>query len=122
MINLRYFQLSEFECKCGCGANYMDRDHVLMLDNARDFARVPFIINSGHRCLKHNKDIGSKDTSSHIRGYASDINTPDSHTRFRVLYGVIMAGFKRIEWGTDGKWIHVDNDPNKPQEVAFNPQ
>ena len=56
-------------------------------------------------------------TSSHTRGYAVDIRCVDSHSRFVMLQALLEAGFRRVELAPT--WIHVDNDPDKPRDVAF---
>ena len=56
-------------------------------------------------------------TSAHTRGYAVDIRCVDSHSRFTMLQALLEAGFRRIELAPT--WIHVDCDPDKPQDVAF---
>ena len=57
------------------------------------------------------------DDSAHTRGYAVDIKCINSHTRFLILQAALEVGFRRIELAPT--WVHLDNDPNKPQDVAF---
>ena len=71
-MKLTYFKLEEFECSC-CGEMGMDMGFLHKLDLARGLAKTPFIINSGYRCKKHNKNVGGKETSSHLKGKAVDI-------------------------------------------------
>ena len=82
-----------------------------------DLAGIPFPLSSAYRCPKHNKAVGGVPTSSHTRGYAVDIRCVDSHSRFVMLQALLEAGFRRIELAPT--WIHVDNDPDKPRDVAF---
>ncbi|MEQ2846314.1 YcbK family protein, partial [Bilophila wadsworthia] len=109
----------EFRCKCGCGAGMekMDADLLHLLDEARDLAGTPFSLTSAYRCPKHNKAVGGVPTSAHTRGYAVDIRCVDSHSRFVILQALLEVGFRRIELAPT--WIHVDNDPDKPRDVAF---
>jgi len=95
----------------------MDRDTLEMLDSARAYAEIPFKINSAWRCEEHNKKVGGKPDSAHIYGKAADISTPDSRTRFWVVYGLIQAQFTRI--GIGKNFIHADTDHNKDKEVAW---
>lgn len=88
-----------------------------MLDDARDLASTPFKVNSGYRCSVHNKNIKGSPTSSHLKGLAADIATPNSHTRYLILKALLNVGFKRI--GIYKTFIHVDIDTDKPQEIAF---
>ena len=45
------------------------------------------------------------------------IRCVDSHSRFAMLQALLEAGFRRVELAPT--WIHVDNDPDKPRDVAF---
>ena len=74
-------------------------------------------LSSAYRCPKHNKAVGGVPTSAHTRGYAVDIRCVDSHSRFAILQALLEAGFRRIELAPT--WIHVDNDPDKPRDVAL---
>ncbi|MFQ8737042.1 MAG: YcbK family protein [Bilophila wadsworthia] len=116
---LASFSPVEFRCKCGCGAGMekMDADLLHLLDEARDLAGTPFSLTSAYRCPKHNKAVGGVPTSAHTRGYAVDIRCVDSHSRFVILQALLEVGFRRIELAPT--WIHVDNDPDKPRDVAF---
>ena len=85
--------------------------------NMLDLAGIPFPLSSAYRCPKHNKAVGGVPTSAHTRGYAVDIRCVDSHSRFVMLQALLEVGFRRIELAPT--WIHVDNDPDKPRDVAF---
>jgi uncharacterized protein YcbK (DUF882 family) len=88
-----------------------------MLDGARELAGVPFVIMSAFRCKTHNKNVGGRAESAHIYGYAVDIAAVDNHSRFRIVYGLINAGFTRIIVYKDKKFIHTDIDGTKPNEI-----
>ena len=45
-----------------------------MLDDARHKAGVSFVITSGVRCSSHNRAVGGKKSSSHLKGLAADIS------------------------------------------------
>lgn len=113
---MRYFTNKEFNCPC-CNEHHMDFDTIDDLITARTFANIPFIITSAWRCEKHNKEVGGSETSSHLQGTAVDISTPDSRTRFRVIYGLIHGGFKRIGVGTN--FVHADTDHNKDEDILW---
>ena len=38
---------------------------------------IPFYINSGYRCIKHNASVGGSVRSKHLLGIAADICTKD---------------------------------------------
>jgi len=95
----------------------MDLDFLAKLDEAREFAGIPFIINSAYRSPEHNAKIGGKPNSSHLKGLAVDIKATDSRTRFLVLNALISVGFTRI--GIADTFIHVDMDYDKSQNVTW---
>lgn len=119
METLNHFSPSEFRCRCGCGAGieHMDGACLAMLEEARRLAGIPFVLSSAFRCPEHNRTVGGVSNSAHVRGYAVDIRCVDSHSRFTMLQALLKAGFRRIELAPT--WIHVDCDPDKPQDVAF---
>ena len=94
----------------------MNVDFLAKLDEAREFAGIPFIINSAYRSPSHPESIKNP-TSSHIKGLAVDISAKDSIPRFKVLDALIAVGFNRI--GIAGTFIHVDLDCDKSQNVIW---
>ena len=94
----------------------MDKDFLAKLDKAREFAKVPFVINSAYRSPEHPESIKNP-TSSHIKGLAVDIKATDSRTRYIVLNALIHVGFNRI--GIADTFIHVDDDKDKSQKVIW---
>jgi len=95
----------------------MDEAFLAKLDNARVIADMPFIINSAWRSPKHNKEVGGKPNSSHLKGLAVDIKIENSRQRFIVLQALIAAGFTRI--GIAKTFIHVDGDNEKDPRVTW---
>ena len=94
----------------------MDVNFLCKLDEAREYAGIPFIINSAYRSPEHPLSI-SNPTSSHIKGLAVDISAKDSRQRFLILDALFMVGFNRI--GIAGTFIHVDLDIDKSQNVIW---
>lgn len=111
-----YFKPSEFACPC-CGKGTVHLRLHKALNRARGIAGVPFVITSGYRCAKHNTTVGGSETSSHMARYAVDISAPNSTTRFKIVKGLVMAGFTRI--GIGKNFIHADVDPKKDPEVIW---
>lgn len=116
---MKHFEEEEFACQCGCGKGFaeMDEDFVERLDTARDIADTSFVLTSAYRCEPHNRAVGGKDTSSHVKGLAVDIKTSDSRSRALILGALMDAGFNRI--GIDGEFIHVDRDKDKAGDVIW---
>ena len=113
---MKYFEMSEFDCKCGCGKNNINPDLLGRLDRAREKAGVPFIINSGCRCESHNKNVGGSPTSPHLDGFAADIKVTGSGERFTIL-AALLTEFNRV--GIGGTFIHVDSDHARPVKVVW---
>jgi len=103
---MKYFNIDEFKCKCGCGDKIMDALFLAQLDNAREHAGVPFKINSGKRCPAHNAKVGST-SKNHTSGKACDIECLTGPHRLKIVMGLIRAGFRRI--GISKTFIHADS-------------
>jgi len=101
---MKHFKAEEFNCKC-CGIQHMDTLFLAQIDNAREFAGAPFIINSGYRCEKHNQEIGST-SNNHTSGKAADISCRYGPERLAMIAGLIRAGFRRI--GIRKDFLHAD--------------
>lgn len=117
-MELKHFDISEFDSPDleGSGINMQPRT-LQMLDNARTLAGIPFKINSGYRTKERNQHIGGSKYSSHCYGYAVDLHCTDSRSRFIILDSLRQAGFNRF--GIADTFIHVDNDPEKDENVIW---
>lgn len=106
------FSRWEFACKgencCGHSAP-ISRELVDALQQLRDLIGKPLRVNSGFRCLTHNRAVGSRDTSQHCLGLAADIATPEGMTplEFSDMAARIEAfqngGMFIYHWG-----LHLD--------------
>jgi uncharacterized protein YcbK (DUF882 family) len=115
---MKYFNIDEFDSPDEPGSGqYMDDDFLEMLDRARDFAGVPFVINSGYRSKSHNLAVGGLKNSAHLDGFAADIRCNASRERMYIVGALLEAGFNRI--GIGNGFIHVDNDPTKPEDCIW---
>jgi len=94
----------------------MCTDFLAKLDEAREYAGIPFKINSAYRSPEHPLSIKNP-SSSHIKGLAVDISVNDSRTRFVVLNALMHVGLTRI--GIADTFIHVDMDCDKSQSVIW---
>ena len=95
----------------------MNQEFLLRLDEARERAGIPFVINSAYRSPEHNAKIGGKPNSSHLKGLAVDISVTNSRQRFIVLNALLNVGFTRI--GIADTFIHVDLDNGKSKDVIW---
>ena len=115
---MRHFIIEEFLCPCcGRGVEEMSEGLLYMLDTARDIAGIPFIINSGFRCTKHNKEVGGSPASSHLEGVAVDIKADNSKKRYLIVKALMQAGFHRI--GIGKNFVHADIDPAKTASLMW---
>lgn len=109
---LKYFMPSEFNCCGELVADKMSPKILKMLDTSRNIAGVPMVISSSWRSPEHNAQVGGKPNSAHLRGEAVDIICRESFARYRILEGLIRAGFKRI--GISENFIHADTSNDLP--------
>lgn len=117
---MNYFKPEEFKCKCGkCDGGSMDAAFVEKLNQARHLAQIPFVITSAFRCEQHNKNVGGKPNSAHLRGKAVDLKFKDSQSAFKILQALISVGFNRVGYNQKNSFFHVDNDSTLPQNVFF---
>jgi len=116
------FGKKEFACKCGCGANKVDKAFIWKLQYARDLAGIPFPISSGCRCPAHNKREEGRSRSDHLTTEDSycegaDIACDNSASRFKILSAALSAGFRRI--GVSKEFVHLGNASHNPQNVLW---
>ena len=95
----------------------MNEEFLQRLDEAREYAGIPFIINSAWRSEEDNKRVGGKPNSSHLKGLAVDIKATNSRQRGLILDALRSVGFSRI--GIANRFIHVDMDFDKDQDVTW---
>jgi uncharacterized protein YcbK (DUF882 family) len=108
----RYFKLSEFACRCGCGLEEVDTKLISSLELMREVYARPIRITSGVRCPAHNRAVGGAPTSVHLEGLAADLAVRDSLERYLLVDLAIAAGFRRI--GVAKSFIHIDLSPRAP--------
>ena len=105
-----YVEEDEMQCPC-CGKSKMDKVFMVKLNAAREMSGIPFQINSGWRCLKHNEEVGSK-SLNHVTGKAADIRCLNSHDRFMMLKALLNVGMQGI--GIGSQYIHADTNRETP--------
>ena len=110
------FNLEEYACKCGCGRADIKDELVHKIQEVRDILGRSIRINSGFRCSRHNGNIGASETSSHIGGWAADLQTKGSAARYELLTAVMQV-FDRV--GIAKNFIHVDVDATKTAGVVW---
>ena len=121
---VKYFKPKEFESDDEPGSGLkMHPILVKMLDDIRDKLKEPIVITSGYRTQAKNKFLtktksGAVEDSAHLKGYAVDLYIPNSNYRFKLVDLIYKTGFLRL--GVSKKsFVHVDMDPDKPQNVFW---
>lgn len=116
-LNFRAF---EFICPC-CGEEGVKDALVFKLQEAHN--NLPpsavMIISSGYRCPKHNAEVGGKETSSHLKGFAADIRADTPRERSFLIKALVEVGFTRIGIDFRRGMVHADVDPDKDQDVMW---
>lgn len=98
------FKLSEFVCKNCCNQVIISEIHIKKLQLLRDrYGKIN--ISSAYRCLEKNRRIGSKDSSQHVLGTATDITC--SELTIDELYKYCCMHFDGV--GIYNNFIHCDS-------------
>ncbi len=124
-MNLRYFSISEFACRCGTCDNRIDLGFVLELDELRHRYGKPLMVSSGYRCPAYNAKVSSTGrTGPHTTGKAADVLV-DRGEAFQLLRLAIMGmDFTGIGIQQKGgaRFIHLDtlhNAPGQPRPTIW---
>lgn len=114
------FSRREFKCPC-CGVCNINKEFLAKLQHARQIAKIPFRVNSGCRCLTHNKLVGGVYTSDHIsvdngtECSAADIVCYNSNSRYIIIKAALEAGINRIKIYKN--FIHLGISTVNPQDI-----
>ena len=116
MSKWKHFDISEFDCRCGCGGNEMNPKVITKLDRMRDVFGKRMRVTSGYRCPSHNNRISSTGFDGpHTTGDAADIGV-DREDALKLL--MISAAFKWQGVGVNqkgnGRFLHFDDCEHKP--------
>ena len=118
-----HFSANEFRCKCGVAHNikiaselwtFLETLHGVL--SASSYGCSAIYVNSGHRCAKHDKNVGGSGYGPHVDGYAADIRALDKNKQpinTKILSCICQdLGFKGIANITsDYTWLHLDMKP-----------
>jgi len=113
-----HFTRSEMACKCGCGYDTIDVQTMQILNDLRLHFGKPVIITSAARCLEYNRFVGSKDTSFHVIGKATDFYVKG--VRLQDVYDYLIKEYPgRLGIGLYKRkgFIHVDS---REKEARWN--
>jgi uncharacterized protein YcbK (DUF882 family) len=111
-----FFNLREFECKCGlCARQTISTELVKKLHKIRTELGLPITVTSGYRCaayqarLRGSLPVGhtAKGRSSHEAGNAADLACRDMDKLLKLC----ESEFKAI--GVASTFVHVDTRSDK---------
>jgi len=70
-----HFNVKEFKCKCGKSHEIkIDSELIVKLEKLYSVLNCSkIIVNSGHRCTLHDKNVGGNGCGQHTKGTAADI-------------------------------------------------
>mgnify|MGYP006239876589 FL=1 len=100
-----------------------------VLQPVREHFGKPVTVNSGYRCTKLNKAIGSSSKSQHTKGLAADIEIPGVSNKELAEYiesnlpfdQLILEFYNGVD--PNSGWVHVsyvDDDKNRKQTLTIN--
>jgi len=102
-----------------CNLKLLDRKLQNMCNLMDRLIDEEVIATSGLRSTEHNKEVGGNPNSSHLKGLAIDIGTPNGKVRYKVIFAALAVGFKRIGIPKEFDHIHLDIDESKPLPTIF---
>ena len=109
------FSKSEFECKDGSKMPEDVFENVkelaFNLQIIRDCIERPINLTNAYRSLSHNRSIGSKDTSQHIKGKAADLQVDgiEPNYLYTIIEDLILKGkIKQGGLGLYNTFVHYD--------------
>jgi hypothetical protein len=99
----------------------MDEMALLMIDDARSKAGIPFSITSTYRTPEHSVEVGGSGKDAHTEHPCSafDIAYSSKPERARIIFACHDSGFIRIGINEKNGHVHVDNSPNLPSPAFW---
>ena len=106
------FTEAEFRCRC-CGELHsggVPRQLIDILQDVRNHFGQPTMVNSGFRCVRHNRNVGGAANSQHTHGRAADIRVANVDAS-RVQRYLREKYPRSLGIGSMGTFTHVDVRP-----------
>lgn len=114
----KYFSPSEFKrCTPSCSIDQMDPAFLAKLDQLREKADIPLVLNSAYRSPAWEIRQGRTGTGAHTLGLAVDIRCNTSQNRYKIVRAAIECGITRI--GIGKTYVHLDASRDHAQEVIW---
>lgn len=104
---IKYFQKSEWACKCGCGLDNVNHTLVTVAERTRKYFNAPITISSGLRCPTRNAQAGGVSNSRHLTGKAMDFCVRGKSAA-QVLAYVQKQPEIRYAYAINESYVHMD--------------
>ena len=108
---IKYFDRSEFACRCGKYCNgfpaEMQEKLIVVADRVREHFGAPARVSSGVRCSRHNAAVGGVSNSRHLAAKAMDFAVSGKSSA-QVLAYVQQQPEIRYAYAIDGSHVHMD--------------
>ena len=118
MKTSKHFAPAEFErCVPSCSIDQMDQAFLDRLDQLREKAGIPLLLNCAFRSKEWDRSKGRSGNSAHTEGRAVDIRCNADATRMKIVKAALELGFTRV--GIEGRFIHVDTSPSLSQGAMW---
>ena len=102
------FKVREFKCK-GTDEVYIDHELLVFLQQIRNHYGKPLHITSAYRTAKHNKAVGGKNNSQHLKGKGCDFYIEGIDTLELYYYCDLLIGDNGgVGYYPDKHIVHID--------------
>lgn len=95
----------------------MDPAFLAKLDQVREKAGIPLVLNSAYRSPEYERSKGHSGTGAHTLGAAVDIRCNTSANRYKIVKAALSCGIRRI--GIGKTYVHIDVSRQHAQDVIW---
>ena len=97
------------------------------MEDVRKLLGTPIHISSGYRCLELNTILGSKPSSSHVKGLACDFSSSRYGNASDIVFDIVSSDISYdqliLEFykpsNPDSGWVHISFSQNNPRKEAL---
>ena len=90
------------------------------LEDVRALLRNPMLVSSGFRSLILNRHLGSRDTSSHVKGLAVDFISPSFGNPEAIVRAIVESDIQYDQVILEfNRWVHLSFAKENPRLQAL---
>src|SRR5210317_1141729 len=90
------------------------------LEDVRALLRTPMLVSSGFRSLSLNRHLGSRDTSSHVKGLAVDFISPSFGNPEAIVKTIVESDIQYDQVILEfNRWVHLSFAKENPRLQAL---